>query len=443
MTKRAVRLVAFARAIALAGCALAAMACSAAATSDDSKAGAHHPGVDGGSAGGAGTDASVGLDGGDDGAGGSDGGPTCDPSAPDLAACACNDPTAKPRACWPSSADPKLRGVGACKDGVQACTGGGEFHIWGPCVGATLPSKEDCANGADDDCNGLVDCADPSCASDAACQTPCTDGETRPCYDGTAATAGAGTCRFGTQTCSGGKWPADCPGEVLPAPETCNSNADTNCDGLAGCADPTCATDPACTQACQDGDTRPCYDGPPGTQNVGTCHGGTQTCTGGQWPATCAGEVVPATEQCNDLLDHNCNGFKGCDDFFACLLDNYCWGQCATPEPGCLCPVGTSDAATCPKGYFGTTHGGGPGTGLPPNVECCPCSASTCSNLACCGESFCSSTAWCSNRNCTSLPASCNGKVDFDCDFEDYDPNDSSIIPEDCDQPCCICRPGC
>ena len=33
-----------------------------------------------------------------------------------------------------------------------------------------------------------------------------------------------------------------------------------------------------------------------GTAGVGTCHGGTQVCTGGAWPTDCPGEVLPAAE---------------------------------------------------------------------------------------------------------------------------------------------------
>ena len=33
-----------------------------------------------------------------------------------------------------------------------------------------------CANGADDDCDGFVDCADPQCTADPACAEPC-DGD--------------------------------------------------------------------------------------------------------------------------------------------------------------------------------------------------------------------------------------------------------------------------
>jgi len=58
-----------------------------------------------------------------------------------------------------------------------------------------------CHNGSDDDGDGLVDCAEPSCATDAACN-----------------------------------------------PETnCNDHADDDSDGLIDCADPDCTAAPACT----------------------------------------------------------------------------------------------------------------------------------------------------------------------------------------------------
>ena len=46
-------------------------------------------------------------------------------------------------------------GVGVCHAGTQKCNSQGT--AWGPCVGAVLPATEICANGVDDDCDGLVD----------------------------------------------------------------------------------------------------------------------------------------------------------------------------------------------------------------------------------------------------------------------------------------------
>jgi hypothetical protein len=56
---------------------------------------------------------------------------------------------------------------------------------------------------------------------------------------------------------------------------------------------------------CQNGMTMGCYNGPNGTQGVGVCKGGTQTCLNGQW-GPCVGEVDPTPESCNGV-DDNCN----------------------------------------------------------------------------------------------------------------------------------------
>lgn len=49
-----------------------------------------------------------------------------------------------------------------------------------------------------------------------------------------------------------------------------------------------------------------CYSGPSGTENVGSCVAGSQTCTAGIWSA-CVGEVLPSAEACNGA-DEDCNG---------------------------------------------------------------------------------------------------------------------------------------
>jgi hypothetical protein len=296
----------------------------------------------------AGRRGSIGDGGAGSGGGGGGGGATmsCATDAPDLNGCACGG-ASMTRACWPASAPATGRNVGACKDGTQACMSAGEFGGWGACSGATTPVAENCTNGVDDDCNGLVDCKDPACA-----------------------------------------------------------------------LDPTCG--------CQNGQTRTCYDGPPGTENVGTCKDGTQICAGGHWPTTCPGEVLPTTENCTDALDHDCNHLPGCLDF-ACLTNPACQAQCKVDRAGCVCPVGSGDTATCPAGYVGITVGGT--LTMPGTVECCPCTASDCSNPVCCDQSVCAGNPQCSGLTCKPLPPSCNGKVNFDCD--DFN--------EDCDEPCCPC----
>lgn len=159
----------------------------------------------------------------------------------------CNCPAAgQTRACY--TAAPETRGKGVCKDGTQTCQRQGEFLSWSPCEGANGPGKEACASKVDINCNGSVGCEDPSCATDAICDTPCTDGATRPCYEGKPGTGNVGACKDGQQSCIGGHWTKSCTGQVLPGAEAghCADGVDNDCNGLVDCLDPACATQPAC-----------------------------------------------------------------------------------------------------------------------------------------------------------------------------------------------------
>jgi hypothetical protein len=269
---------------------------------------------------------------------------------------------------------------------------------------------------------------------------PCDQGgATRACYPSTASpsTRNVGSCKDGTQTCGGSgeilTW-GPCDGAVTPMPENCTDGMDHDCNGKVGCADPSCASNPACSTGCQDGQTRSCYDGPPGTENVGSCKDGTQTCTNGQWSSGCPGEVLPSQQVCADLFgDQNCNGLPGCFDIFACFNDPACQPPPCMPANGCTCPMGSGDAALCPDGTYGDAVSG----------LCCPCSASTCDQLGCCGEPECANVGQCSELICTdNLPASCMGMVNSDCDWEDLDTATPDNPPEDCDQTCCKCKPA-
>lgn len=80
----------------------------------------------------------------------------------------------------------------------------------------------------------------------------------------------------------------------VPSMEQCDKQ-DNNCDGIV---------DEGCQ--CSDGETQPCYGGPPDTKLVGVCKAGLQTCSGGAW-AACEGHVIPTIETCNNL-DDDCDG---------------------------------------------------------------------------------------------------------------------------------------
>jgi hypothetical protein len=197
-------------------------------------------------------------------------------------------------ACMPGQTQPcytgpmNTQGVGICGPGVQTC---GSDGMYGACVGDTVPSAEACGNGADDDCNGMVD--------DGACV--CAPGAMQVCYSGPDGTQNVGICKTGTATCApDGTGFGPCIGEVMPSGETCNA-IDDDCDGMiddgvAGCT-------------CTPGMSKACYSGPAGTSDVGICKMGTQTCLqDGSGFGPCIGEVVPAPENCATPADDDCNG---------------------------------------------------------------------------------------------------------------------------------------
>jgi Notch-like protein len=173
--------------------------------------------------------------------------------------------------------------AGVCSAGVLACTNGALR-----CQQSVQPSAEVC-DGRDNDCDNATD----ENANGAAL--------TQACYAGPAGTQGVGPCRGGTQTCQAGAYGA-CVGQVLPSPNDICDGIDNNCNG-------TVDEQPGGQMcACQPGATRACYSGPAGTQGVGLCRAGTQTCNadGLAW-GSCRNEVLPAAEVC-DAADNDCNG---------------------------------------------------------------------------------------------------------------------------------------
>ncbi len=67
--------------------------------------------------------------------------------------------------------------------------------------------------------------------------------------------------------------------------------------------------------ACAAGETMPCYTGPKGTQDIGLCKGGTQTCLPDQTGfGPCEDEVVPAAESCESPADEDCDATPECGD---------------------------------------------------------------------------------------------------------------------------------
>ena len=64
-----------------------------------------------------------------------------------------------------------------------------------------------------------------------------------------------------------------------------------------------------------------CYTGPSGTENVGVCKAGTQTCGYDRQWGPCIGEVKPSAETCADKKDNDCDGLTDCADRNECYVD--------------------------------------------------------------------------------------------------------------------------
>jgi hypothetical protein len=192
----------------------------------------------------------------------------------------------KTRKCYP--ADPKTEGVGICSAGIQECT---ELGVWGMCIGAITPREEIC-DGKDNNCDGRID-----------------EDLTMHCYTGSKETEGVGICRAGIKTCVNGNW-GECIGEILPQPEICNG-IDNNCnhiidDNCKETRNPVQYEYPEQRFCEKEGESRSCYTGRKETEGVGICRAGRQVCVGGEW-SDCIGEILPQPEVCNGL-DDNCDG---------------------------------------------------------------------------------------------------------------------------------------
>ncbi|MBK9266227.1 MAG: choice-of-anchor L domain-containing protein [Polyangiaceae bacterium] len=264
-------------------------------------------GGDGGAVGGAGGDAGTS---GSAGMGGGGPPPECTTSV-DCAASpkgpVCNPTTNTCVACLPGGADD------VCPQG-QYCTNFNTCEVG--CTDAIdCPAPLIC-NPQENKCVGCVidtDCPQGSVCGGGTCYPGCSG--VQPCMPGMSC-CGGNCYDLATDVNNCGSCNNPCP--TLP-------NATPACvDGL--CTMGTCATafadcdknvmngcewnvlqDGACK--CVPGTTQACYQGAPGTEAVGPCKAGVQTCneTGTGW-GTCVGQVLPKAEVCSNNIDEDCNG---------------------------------------------------------------------------------------------------------------------------------------
>jgi len=159
-------------------------------------------------------------------------------------------------------------GLGAvCSVGIGACANTGQFvcnqtQNGTVCNATPKPSKAEntparCTDGIDNDCDGLIDLADPDCQSPEVCDGLDNDGDgvvdngflTGPTGLGQPCTAGLGVCQTsGVYVCKPDHTGTACSataglGSVEgPSGPTCSDGIDNDCDGLADGADPDCSS---------------------------------------------------------------------------------------------------------------------------------------------------------------------------------------------------------
>ncbi|MCB9640068.1 MAG: hypothetical protein H6728_04620 [Myxococcales bacterium] len=325
--------------------------------------------------------------------------------------------------------------------------------LWGDCTPYAVvqaegqdpaTAAEQCTNGKDDDCDGLIDDADEGCA--AYCKQP---GQRRPCYDAPDAQRdklNLGRCAPGLQLCTQERKWGECSAQVSPAEETCNS-VDDDCDGNVDEGVPNCKA-----TICKEGEKLRCFTNAQGCRREadgqftcrGVCSAGFRTCQGGQF-GSCEQQTTPSVEKCGDGLDNNCNGqtdegclcedgktqecYSGPEDTKgkgACLIgiqscQNGQWGECLgqqspTPE---RCNGLDDDCDGQTDEGCGTCQNG--------DVRACADIATQDQrNKGVCKDGFqvCFSGAWskCTGEvapatidDCDGLDSDCDGKTDEDC----------------------------
>jgi hypothetical protein len=181
-----------------------------------------------------------------------------------------------------------------------------------------LRKETECADGIDNDNNGLTDCQDPSCQG-LSCGSGCA------CADGGSIEIAChdmmdndhdGLTDCGDPDCLGQSCGAGCicASDAGFTETLCNDMLDNDKDGLTDCADPDC-------------DKKLC-----GTATVPfTCNMGQCNCNGGS-------QVNESGALCSDGIDNDCNGKTDC-------ADPTCDAQmCTTADGGMgVCTNGTCD----------------------------------------------------------------------------------------------------
>ncbi|MBZ0118554.1 MAG: hypothetical protein K8H88_16240, partial [Sandaracinaceae bacterium] len=348
-------------------------------------------------------------------------GPVC--SAPELA---CNDDTS---------------GIGTQSRVAVAVTAGQELTIVVDGFGSSngsyalnirpAPTPEQCGNGADDDGDGLTDCADPDCRGSPFCCRPeiCSNGIDDDCD-------GAPDCMD-----------RDCvsdPACCVPAREICTNNVDDDCDRAVDCADSDCALSPSCCvprrEVCTGGRDEDCdrlidCADPDCALSPSCCVPRAEVCTGGRdedcdrlidcadpdcasAPACC----VPRPEVCTNGVDDDCDRLTDCADP-SCAASP----ACCVPSPE-VCNNTRDDDCDRQVDCADADCASAPNCCVPVPEVCGDGRDQDCDRLVDCADPDCVNAPEC----CMPVPEICGDGRDQDCDLQ-----------VDCADPDCAAAPEC
>ena len=302
-----------------------------------------------------------------------------------------------------------------------ACPGGLSCR-----AGLCLPPKEvQCADGIDNDGNGLTDCQDPSCQG-LSC-------------DGTGGTCNQRVCQHETLCADGldndgdGKIDCqdpDCRGKrcagngVCTASgscivEICSNGIDDNSDGKIDCQDPvSCPPPPGPVGAVEQCCSLKWTDTQQDLANCGACGNdcctnhtsacGSITCSLGQCKygavpdrtscpsgVCCRGKCVQDAElSCTDGVDDNCDGAADCQDALSC------------PAPGSLTTPGCCGTAWADLDHGDLANCGACGKRCAPPV-------SACGMAVCKPGGVCSSVTDCNKPGCDGVSCASSGQAGY------------------------------
>ncbi len=280
-----------------------------------------------------------------------------------------------------------------CVAGACACSGNG---------GAVEAAETSCGDGFDNDCDGLADCADPDCGA-------------RTC---SFAVAGAVPARSTPGVCSTTTRICACT-TVAETGALCADGKDNDCDGLADCADPNChPVGNALGQTCDANGTR-CS---PVLAGVSAC----SVCAPGGDPINA--QPRGAETKCADNLDNDCDGKVDCQDANCASGTLTCdaTGKQCTASLVCRCPDASGTEAICHDGQDNDCDGkvdcadtNCQPSGITPGKRCGPDGL----GLACSAAGACACTG--NGGTPQARETTCNDGFDNDCDglFDCGDPD--------------------